>query len=87
MATSWHGSIDEVDAELPVLLEPFNWATYLVVVGTVEPRVRPALPRALATGRLTPLGRALLPCAEARLTSRVRDARRRRATAATTGGA
>lgn len=41
--------------------------------------VRPVTPRAVATGRLTPLGRAVLPYAEVRLTSRVQAARARRA--------
>ena len=43
--------------------------------------VRPVVPRVIATGRLTPLGQALLPFAEARLTSRVEAARARRAAA------
>lgn len=41
--------------------------------------LRPVMPRRVATGRLTPLGRALLPLAEARLTTRVQRARARRA--------
>ncbi len=79
--------------ELPRPLQPLNWVARLVVVGTVEPRVRaayglswtrrdrlafdalarasrtlrPVTPRRVATGRLTPLGNALLPYAEARL--------------------
>lgn len=38
--------------------------------------LRPVTPRVVATGRLAPLGRALLPHAEKRLTSRVRRPRR-----------
>ncbi len=86
-----------LDVELPTLLQPFNQAARLVVVGTVQPRVRelyglpwtrrdqlafdavtrasrtlrPVTPRVVATGRLTPLGKALLPIAEKRLTARV----------------
>ncbi len=93
-----------LDVELPSVLQPLNWIARLVVVGTVEPRVRdaygldwtrrdqlafdglarasralrPVTPRRVATGRLTPLGNALLPYAEARLTSRVAAARARR---------
>ena len=90
-----------LDVELPALLQPFNWAARLVVVGTVQPRVRelyglawsrrdqlafdavtrasrtlrPVTPRIVATGRLAPLGKALLPLAEKRLTARVRRPR------------
>ena len=93
-----------LDVELPWLLQPLNWIAELVVVGTVQPRVReayglawtrrhqlafdalartsrtlrPVTPRAIATGRLTPLGNVLLPFAEARLTSRVQAAKARR---------
>lgn len=96
-----------LDVELPTVLQPLNWAAFLVVVGTVQPvvreaygldwtrrhqvafdaltrasrTVRPVVPRAIATGRLTPLGRRVLPYAEARLTSRVQASRERRATA------
>lgn len=102
-----------LDVELPALLQPFNWAAQLVVVGTVEERVRraygldwtrrhqaafelvtrasrmarPVVPRSVATGRLTPLGQALLPFAEARLTSRVEAARARRAAASNSADA
>lgn len=87
-----------LEVELPPVLQPLNWAARLVVVGTVQARVRqlygldwsrrdqlafdvatrasralrPVTPRVVATGRLTPLGRVLLPHAEKRLTSRVR---------------
>ena len=87
-----------LDVELPRVLRPLNRVARLVVVGTVQPRVRelygldwtprdqlafdavarttralrPVTPRPLATGRLAPLGRVLLPFAEKRLTARVR---------------
>ena len=31
-----------LDVELPWVLQPFNWAAFLVVVGTVQPVVRDA---------------------------------------------